>query len=131
MRNISFALTTPQFLDGTKDVTRRVGWLDLRPGLELCGVEKGQGLGKGGKVKRLGVIRVVAVRQEKLRRMVDEPEYGALECAREGFPNLKPQEFVHFFVTGHKGCTAESWVTRIEFVKVAPPPTSLAGDRHG
>jgi hypothetical protein len=25
MRNISFALTAPQFLDGTKDVTRRMG----------------------------------------------------------------------------------------------------------
>lgn len=26
MRLLSFALTTPQFLDGSKDVTRRMGW---------------------------------------------------------------------------------------------------------
>ena len=31
-RNISFALTTPQFLDGSKDVTRRNGWLMLKTG---------------------------------------------------------------------------------------------------
>jgi hypothetical protein len=29
MRNISFALTTNQILEGTKTVTRRLGWLHL------------------------------------------------------------------------------------------------------
>jgi hypothetical protein len=32
MRNMSFFLTTAQFLDGTKDVTRRKGWRFLKPG---------------------------------------------------------------------------------------------------
>ena len=32
MRNISFALTTPQFKARTKTVTRRKGWLMLQPG---------------------------------------------------------------------------------------------------
>lgn len=121
MRNISFALTTPQFLDGSKDVTRHMGWLFLKPGDELCAVEKGQGLGKGVKVKRLGVIRVVDARQEPLCRLTDDLDYGFLETRREGFPSPHPyeypSEFVRFFCNGHKGCTPDSIITRIEFVK--------------
>lgn len=37
-RNISFSLTEPQFLDGTKDVTRRMGWKSLQAGVELVAV---------------------------------------------------------------------------------------------
>lgn len=75
-RNISFMLTTPQFIDGSKDVTRRLGWLFLREGEELMGVEKSQGLGKGGKIKKLGLIRVASVRREPLLEMTANPEYG-------------------------------------------------------
>ncbi|MEY4548962.1 MAG: hypothetical protein RL685_5157 [Pseudomonadota bacterium] len=35
MRRISFALTEQQFLDGSKDVTRRLGWRDVKPGQDL------------------------------------------------------------------------------------------------
>ena len=44
---ISFSLTTPQFRDGTKDVTRRLGWTFLKPGDRLCAVVKAMGLKKG------------------------------------------------------------------------------------
>lgn len=122
MRNISFALTTPQFLDGTKDVTRRMGWLFLKPGDELCVIEKGQGLKKGETVKRLGVIRVADVRRELLSRLTDDLDYGFLETRREGFPSPHPyeypSEFVRFFCNGHNKCTPESLITRIEFVKI-------------
>lgn len=50
MRNISFALTTPQFKSRSKDVTRRIGWWFLKPGDVVMGVEKGMGLKKGEKV---------------------------------------------------------------------------------
>src|SRR5579871_3087489 len=100
-RNISFALTTPQFVDGSKDVTRRMGWLDAKAGDVLCAVEKGMGLGKGGKVKRLGMIRLKDVRQEPLRRMTDDEAYGRAECRREGFPGMEPSEFVEFFRKSH------------------------------
>lgn len=123
-RNISFALTTPQFSDGSKDVTRRMGWADLRPGEILCAVEKSQGLGKGGKIKRLGKIRVTDVRREPLRRMTDDLGYGFSETTREGFPEGDPRhypsEFVKFFCGSHKGCTPESTVTRIEFDRISP-----------
>lgn len=119
MRNISFALTTPQFLDGSKDVTRRNGWRFLKAGDVLCAVEKSQGLGKGGKVKRLGMISVVSVRREPLRQIIDEPDYGYSETRREGFPegHVKhdPKEFVDWFCESHKGVIPGSIITRIEF----------------
>lgn len=121
-RNISFFLTTPQFVDGTKTVTRRNGWRDLKPGDVLCAVEKGQGLGKGGKVKRLGMVRVVSARTEKLRALTDNLGYGVAETTREGFPKGHPKHdpatFVEFFCKTHKGVTPETDLVRIEFEKL-------------
>ena len=118
-RNISFSLTTPQFLDGTKDVTRRIGWAHLKAGDELCAVEKSQGLGKGGKVKRLGMIRVKSVRREFLRELTDRDDgYGFEETRREGFPDYSPPMFIHFFCGSHRGCTPDTIVTRIEFERI-------------
>ena len=36
MLNMSFALTTPQVRSQEKDVTRRLGWDDLKPGDCAC-----------------------------------------------------------------------------------------------
>lgn len=117
MRNISFSMTTPQFIAGTKDVTRRMGWLFLKAGDILMAVEKSQGLGKGGKIKKLGTIRIKDVRQEKLDRIADDLPYGRREVDREGFPLMGINEFVMFFRNGHKGCESNTIITRIEFVK--------------
>lgn len=124
-RNISFALTTPQFLDGTKDVTRRMGWLKLKDGDLLCAVKKGMGLKPGEKIERLGMIRVKSVRREPLDALLRFHPYGEIECQREGFPPPHsyswPSAFIEFFCASHKGCTPESIVTRIEFER-APSP---------
>ena len=88
MRNISFALTTEQFLSGQKDVTRRFGWWGLKPGDQVRAVEKAMGLKKGEKMKVLGVIEVVSVRREPLNTMAPE------DCALEGFPHFTPDQFV-------------------------------------
>jgi hypothetical protein len=117
-RNISFALTAPQFLAGTKDVTRRMGWAFVKPGDELIAVRKGMGLKRGEKVSPLGRLRVVAVRVEPLGRMLLNTEYGNTEAAREGFPEMTGVKFVDFFCASHKGCSSLSDVTRIEFVKL-------------
>lgn len=115
MRNISFALTTEQFLAGTKTVTRRVGWEHLKAGDMLCAVRKSQGLKKGEQVERLGVIRIRSVRRERLSCMTQDEVYGKRECVREGFPDLAPAQFVEFFCKSHKGTWRESLVTRIQF----------------
>lgn len=120
VRNISFALTTDQVLAGTKTVTRRLGWLNLKPGDLLRPVRKGMGLRPGEKIEQLRPpIRVVSVKRERLKQMVDDIDYGIEECKREGFgddPRLCwPTQFVDFFCRTHKGCMPESEVTRIEF----------------
>jgi hypothetical protein len=116
MKNISFALTTPQFIAGTKDVTRRLGWADLQPGDQLMACEKCQGIQKGGLV-RLGVIEVVSVRREPLNRMTADPAYGAEEARREGFPDKSGADFVAMF-TAHMKCHPAEIITRIEFRKL-------------
>lgn len=114
MRNISFALTTLQVIAGTKDVTRRTGWANLKPGTRLQGVRKAQGLKKGEQVERLRVIEVVDVRREPLRRLIDDSDYGRQEVVREGFPTMTPMQFVVFFMDDHD-CALDDLVTRIEF----------------
>lgn len=113
MRNISFALTEAQFLDGSKDVTRRMGWAYLKPGDRLRAVRKAMGLKKGEKAHVLGVIEVVSISHETLLDMT------ANECRREGFPGMSISEFGDFFCRSHKGCTFSSVITRIEFRRVA------------
>jgi hypothetical protein len=117
---MSFALTTGQILDGSKTVTRRLGWLHLKAGDMVQPVKKCMGLKLGEKIEPLrSPLRVVSVRREPLRRMLNNLEYGFDECIREGFgehPAFQwPSEFVAMFCNTHKGCTPETEVTRIEF----------------
>ena len=113
MRNISFFLTTPQFIAGTKDVTRRLGWLHAQKGMLLMAVEKGQGIKKGEKVRRLGPIEILSVAREPLVEIHGYPD----DCKREGFPDFAPHEFIEMFCE-HNRCEPTSVVTRIEFRKV-------------
>ena len=109
MRNMSFAFTVPQMRCRTKTVTRRLGWWDLKVGDVVCAVEKGRGLKKGEKVQRLGPIRIVSVRREKLDAITCE------ECALEGFPDYAPPAFIAMFCRANK-CWADGlFVNRIEF----------------
>ena len=92
MRNISFAITTPQFLDRSKTQTRRLGWPDLYINEFLCGCEKTQGIKKGESINRLGVIVVKALRWEPLGNI------SQADVIAEGFPQLTPAEFVEMFI---------------------------------
>lgn len=111
MRNMSFMLTTEQFLDGSKTCTRRLGWWFLEPGELVRGVKKAMGLKKGEKIEPLGIIRVVSMRKEPLNRITPE------DVAREGFPGMTPDEFVAMFTKAMK-CDASTIVNRIEFVRI-------------
>lgn len=112
MRLISFFLTTDQFLDGSKDVTRRNGWKFLvgKTGVRLMAIEKGQGLKKGEKVNRLGEIEVLDARLEPLWHIIKNPA----DCRREGFPKLSPREFIKMYCK-HNGCHADEEITRMVF----------------
>lgn len=110
-RNISFSLTTPQFRARTKDVTRRMGWTNLKAGDVLMGCEKCMGRKPGEPLVRLGKIEIVSVRREPLRAIHSEIK----GCVREGFPRMSGPEFTAFFCASHKGCTPDTIITRIEF----------------
>lgn len=114
-RNMSFSMTTQQFRDRTKTVTRRFGWWNTKPGDVLCGVEKAMGLRKGEKVKRLGLIEVVSARSEHLDTITQS------DVIAEGFPDWTPRDFVDFFARSH-GCKYNEVVRRIEFKYLDPAP---------
>lgn len=114
MRNISFSLTKPQFLDRSKDVTRRLGWGNLTPGQDLMACEKCQGIKPGEKVVHLGQIIVMSAWEERLDKMTSNINYGQEEVIREGFPDLTPAEFVAMFCKFNK-CLPSQLVTRIAF----------------
>lgn len=126
MRAISFAFTAPQFLDGSKTVTRRLGWSMLGPGDQLKACRKCMGLKKGEQRETLGTIEIISVRREPLRAMTDDLDYGFSETEKEGFPAGTPENFpsafVDFFCRSHKGCLPETTVTRIEFRKRSVNP---------
>jgi hypothetical protein len=108
MKNISFSLTTPQVLDRSKTVTRRLGWNGVKVGEFLQAIEKGQGLKKGQKVRKLHVVRVLSARREPLKNM------QCADLAREGFPGHSLRDFIAMFCE-HNACTPRTIVTRIEF----------------
>lgn len=118
MRLMSFALTTPQVLARTKTVTRRLGWTVLKPGDYIQAVEKGMGLRKGERVRRLAVLRVEDVTRERLREGLSQSD-----VMREGFPGMTPAAFVEMFCRTHRGCTPDTIITRIAFSYVDAPET--------
>lgn len=109
-RNMSFSMTTEAVRNRTKTVTRRLGWDFLRPGDVVCAVEKGMGLKKGEKVKRLGLIRVVSVQREPVWAIEDYAD----DCKREGFPQLTAYDFVEMFCRANR-CHEDDHCSRIEF----------------
>lgn len=106
------ALTVAQVKARTKFVTRRMGWINLKVGDRLMACEKCQGLGKGGKIVKLGELVVINVRREPLYFIHREPN----GCSLEGFPEWEgdPQMFIDFYCDANK-CSADDLVTRIQF----------------
>ncbi len=108
MKRISFSMTERQFLDGTKDVTRRLGWKKLKAGDRLMAVRKAMGLKKGEKQVLLGEIEVVSVWRERLSHIT------LADVGREGYPTKTVGWFVQHFQAAMR-CDRRDYVTRIEF----------------
>ncbi len=108
-RNMSFAMTTQQVKNQTKDVTRRFGWRFLKPGDLIQPVEKAMGLKQGEKIKKIGgLIRVVSTRIMPLNAISQD------DVIREGFPRWSPEQFVQMLVDHYRVAPAAT-VNRIEF----------------
>ena len=102
-------LTKKQIKDRTKTVSRRLGWAFLKPGDIVNAVEKGMGLKKGEKVKKICQIWIMSTRREPLDEITHE------ECVKEGFPDMSPQNFIDMFCRLNKIKKSSRPVNRIEF----------------
>ena len=136
MRNISFSATTEQIRQRRKFVSRRGNekgptWKNLKPGDILMACEKCQGLGKGGKIVRMGPIVILGTDIEPLDDIIRRPMRTINPCALqpvwwsdettlEGFPELTPAQFVDMFCEMND-CEPETEVTRILFDYVEKP----------
>ena len=112
---MSFSMTMGQFMDGSKDVTRRLGWASLGVGDRLTGVEKCMGLKAGERQVVLGEIEIVSVRSERLDAITDD------DVRREGFPGETAVWFVALFCAAMR-CGPETMVRRIEYRYLEPTP---------
>jgi hypothetical protein len=108
-RLMSVALTVPQVRDGSKTVTRRDGWLMLKPGDPLTLCEKVRGRKKDEPLVRIADVQVVSVRREPLNAITPD------DVAAEGFPDMTPDQFVAFFCATHRRCYPGTEVTRIQW----------------
>lgn len=112
MRNMSFAMTTDQVVAEEKDITRRFGWWFLKPGDRVRPVLKAMGLKRGEKIKPLlppgRCIEIVSTRREPLHTI------DRIDCIREGFPNMTPDDFVKMIMKKYN-CVRGCYINRIEF----------------
>ncbi len=108
---MAFSMTTPQFLDRSKTVTRRQAWLTLEAGDRLMAIEKGMGLKKGERQVLLGSIEILSVRREPINRITPK------DVAMEGFPGWTCREFINFYCNGNR-CLEDDLCTRIHFRRI-------------
>lgn len=108
-RLMSVSLTEDAVRRRTKTVTRRVGWTFLSPGDRLTLCKKVMGRRAGEPLVRIVDVLVTDVRREQLDTITEA------DVRREGFATMSTEEFVAFFIGSHKGCTADTIVTRIEW----------------
>lgn len=133
-RLISFSKTKRPIQEGTKDITRRLGWDFLEPAVQLWPVHKCMGFQKGDGPIRLREkpIVVTDTRKELLNSLLSyklpitsyhthHPDllfYSEAEAwndvEREGFPGKSPEWFVTMFCELNK-CEQDTLVNRIVF----------------
>jgi hypothetical protein len=117
-RLMAVSLTEAQVRARTKTVTRRTGWLMVKPGDRLTLCRKVMGRRPGEPLDRIATVQVVSVRREPLNAVT------AADVAAEGFPAMTPAEFVTFFLRTHPGTVPGTEVTRIEWRYLGLPAGS-------
>lgn len=122
-RLMSVALTEQAVVERRKRVTRRKGWVTLKPGDRLTLVRKAMGRRRKGPdgtwyvepLVRVAEVEVVDVRREQLQEMFHPLSYGFAETELEGFPGMEPGEFVRSYFVEAQGMSPFDIVTRIEW----------------
>lgn len=105
---MSVSLTEQAVVERRKTVTRRLGWLFLKPGDTLTLCRKVMGRKPGEPIVRLAEVRVVSVRREPLWKITDD------DVTLEGFYPASALWFVDFFCEEMR-VLPTTLVTRIEW----------------
>jgi len=126
-RLMSVAHTEQSVRDRTKTVTRRLGWRNLRAGVDLDLCRKVMGRKAGEPLERIARVHVTAVGRERLDRITDE------DALREGVAGVSTAaEFVAFYADAF-GAEPSTPVTRIawryvfDFDRFTPAPAAWDG----
>ena len=117
-RLMSVAFTEQAVIERRKTVTRRKGWLFVKPGDRLTLCRKVMGRRAGEPLVRLAEVEVVKAERQRLDLLINPtvmPAWGESEMVREGFPGLAPWEFIHRFFVVAQGMSPDDKVTRIEW----------------
>ena len=115
-RLMSVAFTEAAVRNRSKTVTRRKGWVFLKPGDRLTLCRKVMGRKAGEPLERIVDVEVVHVQRHPLSSLLTcDPQEAADEMTREGFPGLSPTEFVRRFFVEAQGMDVGDLVTRIEW----------------
>jgi len=109
-RLMSVAFTEDAVRRRAKTVTRRRGWLSLKPGDQLTLCRKVMGRRPGELLVRIVNVTVVNVRREQLDAITDD------DVTREGFPGMSRVEFMARFFIGKQGIEPTDTITRIEWI---------------
>lgn len=116
---MSVAFTEGPVRSRIKTVTRRKGWTFLAPGDRITLCRKVMGRKAGEPLIRIVDVQVIDVRREPLEQITDE------DVAREGFPDMTREEFIHRFFVQAQGIQPHDHVTRIEWVYIGEPAEQL------
>lgn len=112
-RLMSVSMTEDAVRSRIKTVTRRKGWVNLKPGDRLTLCRKVMGRRRGEPLVRIVDVEVVSVRREPLEQITAE------DVAREGFPGMSPEEFIQQFFVDAQGIQPNAEVTRIEWAYIS------------
>lgn len=109
-RLMSVAMTEQAVRDRSKTVTRRKGWIFLRPGERITLCRKVMGRRPGEPLVRITDVEVVDIRREPLCAITED------DVAAEGFPGMSREEFIRRFFVEAQGIGPEDMITRIQWV---------------
>jgi hypothetical protein len=115
-RLMSVAFTEDAVRARTKTVTRRKGWLFVKPGDRLTLCRKVMGRKKGEPLERIVDVEVVHVQRHLLNDLLTcDPQEAREEMTCEGFPGMHPGEFIRRYFVDAQGMERFDEVTRIEW----------------
>lgn len=90
---MSVAFTEQAVIERRKTVTRRKGWLFVKPGDRLTLCRKVMGRKPGEPLVRLAEVEVVDVQRHRLGELLTcDPQEAREEMSREGFPGRGPRQ---------------------------------------